>query len=356
MNLEIKSYEQITMENKIDPAYMPTFTPACSIIEEGKKEDSVEPQKGEEVKEGKEDVKEENPLPRWNPPQVFKIPSIEDFKITIEELLALGRPPSSQCIEIDNESIGETDEDDEDNNDEEENDKLDESNKLAFSILESLIDSSFADDLQQYKSCVQEYLQLDDEVMNKVYKYDVLIGLLKPKTPKCPSPKYFHGKVLTPLQPEEVKEEAKTDSQENFKEVIESLLKTNKQLLAEVNNLKIELKALPRSHSSVENVKCEDEDGDMDRDMHQKTPVSVPLEEEVVDKKVHLRNLIAKDIYEKGCKINKDDILIKNKWVFFKLSENSTIPALLQEHYAAKYAKTRDLWYVSKQLLEKSLM
>jgi hypothetical protein len=53
--------------------------------------------------------------------------------------------------------------------------------QIAWSILNALSDTSFAEELDCYRDDVQEDLGLSDDVMDRLYSYEALLAVLKPK-------------------------------------------------------------------------------------------------------------------------------------------------------------------------------
>ena len=67
--------------------------------------------------------------------------------------------------------------------------------QTAISIMRSLVDSTYAEELRQYEPVVKEHLGLDDKTMERLFNFSTLVNLLilYPSTKR-----YFHGKRVPP--------------------------------------------------------------------------------------------------------------------------------------------------------------
>jgi hypothetical protein len=78
--------------------------------------------------------------------------------------------------------------------------------QIAYRILTSLCESSFVDDLQDYRICIQTDLNLTNEQMNRIYNLKTMLKLILPEK-QYKGQKLFeiensiYNNPLTPLSP-----------------------------------------------------------------------------------------------------------------------------------------------------------
>ena len=65
--------------------------------------------------------------------------------------------------------------------------------QIAFRILCSLCESSLVDDMEDYKNCIQNDLQLSNEQMDRIYNLKTIIKLILPQ-------KHYKGSKLFDLE------------------------------------------------------------------------------------------------------------------------------------------------------------
>jgi hypothetical protein len=65
--------------------------------------------------------------------------------------------------------------------------------EIAIKILSCLCESSFVNDLQDYRKCIQNDLNLSDEKMEEIFNLKYMINLILPK-------KYYKGQPIFKLQ------------------------------------------------------------------------------------------------------------------------------------------------------------